>query len=620
MKFVNISLSNLPLYLLNKIAFLFCISLFIISIFWVYLIFNSDMPTLFVLLFGYTMFSFLGGVYFLWSQKESDSNHSFFYQSYLQPSLFYPLFFIIIYIFWVISILGYIYTKPFFYYILASTAIVFISIQILFMHEKSNKKHIFLILIQILVFAFFHRISSNLINPNLFGPDTFYHFNNIQSLIIMGHISQNFFHYYFFPSYYYTQSIAGILISFSKFSFEAVNAFQSIITVILGYIIGKEIFNNNKKALMCSLLISIAPMVVFCNIYNTSKIGALPLFLMILWLQLRILKSKKIEYLILLLVILIALFFWHPELSMPVFSILLASLFANILTASNGNKKNTITNFSFYLLLLFYIIIYLWYLFFIHISLGESIVNILFFDKSGTTLVNTFPLTLFGYTEFLSFIKLLIQLFFADLGITLPLFFAIYLGFIWLLRPGRQEIFLIICIIFLHLNPLFGIFSGKLGLGGERSLIATSVLIVFLSAGGIIEIFKLNHKNKIMLFIFTMAIFSLSSTSSYLIGDGNDFFNDRISIQIMYNTQTQDRAAQFLKEAVPSNYNVQWETCSISPLSSKDRGYILTDYLKISYRSRSMSLDRDLKRMMEYKNLVYSNGNNALTLNNNNLN
>ena len=75
-------------------------------------------------------------------------------------------------------------------------------------------------------------------------------------MIEEGYSSPNFFHYHYFPSYYCTQSVAGILISFSKFSLELINAFQSVIPVILGYAIGKEIFGDSKTALMSSLMVS----------------------------------------------------------------------------------------------------------------------------------------------------------------------------------------------------------------------------------------------------------------------------------------------------------------------------------------------------------------------------
>lgn len=612
MRSTNTILSKLSPSVLVKFAFLFAALSLAMCIFWVYNIFNSRMSTLYVLLFGYTVFSFLGVAYFLWRRGHFDTNDASLYQPRSRSFLYFALLFVIIYIRWIFSIVGHIYTKPIAYYVLSSIAFVLISLQIIFMREAQHERYIPLIFIQILAFAFFLRISSYIVNPNLIGPDTVYHFNNIQSMIEEGYSSPNFFHYHYFPSYYCTQSVAGILISFSKFSLELINAFQSVIPVILGYAIGKEIFGDSKTALMSSLMVSIAPMSIFCSVYNTSKIGALSLFLMVLWLLLKIMKSKKIEYLTLLVVVLVALFFWHPELSLPIFGLLFASLCAYMLTVPGTIKNSVIIKkppLYFSLLLVLYTVIYLWYLMFIHTSLGESIIDTIFFDKSGTTLVNTFAPTLVGGADFVY----IIQLIFSGLGLTLPLFFAVYLGFRWLLRPNWQEIFLLLTIIFLHLNPLLGVLSGKFELGGERALIATSILIAIVSAGGIIELFKMNRRNQILLFIFAMLILSFSSTSSYLIGDGNDVFNDRISIQIMYNTQTKDSSTQFVRHVVPSPQDIQWATRSISQVSPEDNGYILTDYLSMSYLSRSPSLDNDLRSMLNSKTLVYSNGNNALT-------
>jgi hypothetical protein len=76
------------------------------------------MPTLYVLLFGYTVCSFLGVAYFLWRRGDFDTNDTPFYQPKLRSFLYFALLFVIIYILWVFSIVGHIYTKPISYYAL----------------------------------------------------------------------------------------------------------------------------------------------------------------------------------------------------------------------------------------------------------------------------------------------------------------------------------------------------------------------------------------------------------------------------------------------------------------------------------------------------------------------
>jgi hypothetical protein len=68
-----------------------------------------------------------------------------------------------------------------------------------------------------------------------------------------------------------------------------------------------------------------------------------------------------------------------------------------------------------------------------------------------------------------------------------------------------------------------------------------------------------------------------------------------------------------VRHVVPSPQDIQWATRSISQVSPEDNRYVLTDYLRMSYLSRSSSLDNDLRSMLNSKTLVYSNGNNALT-------
>ena len=150
MRSTNTILSKLSPSVLVKFAFLFAALSLAMCIFWAYNIFNSRMSTLYVLLFGYTVFSFLGVAYFLWRRGHFDTNDAPLYQPRSRSFLYFALLFVIIYILWIFSIVGHIYTKPIAYYVLSSIAFILISLQIIFMRETQHERYIPLIFIQIL--------------------------------------------------------------------------------------------------------------------------------------------------------------------------------------------------------------------------------------------------------------------------------------------------------------------------------------------------------------------------------------------------------------------------------------------------------------------------------------
>jgi hypothetical protein len=193
-------------------------------------------------------------------------------------------------------------------------------------------------------------------------------------------------------------------------------------------------------------------------------------------------------------------------------------------------KKYPLKNIIFFLSsgLVLYVIAYIFYLLFVHTALGTSIVDLLFSEKTSVTMIQIIehaPDPFFYFQSTLAY-----------LGITVMIFFVAFLSFQWAKNPDKLKIFLLLTLVLLHINPLIGVLFGKMGLGGDRMLITTSAVVTIIASGAIFRIFtskKWQSIAVISIIFFGVAFFSVSS---YLTGDDNDVFNDKIPRQTLYTT------------------------------------------------------------------------------------
>ena len=529
---MKIAMPNRLIYILKIISIL--ISFFVL-LFSASNLFINYLPTLYTLVFGYALFFLLGVIY---STIYPLSSIEDIYLSPIKPYIYKLLNIVFVFIvFLIILILSKsLYIKPDIYYLLISIEIAILSYLII-CGDKSKK---LLILLQIIFISAILRGSSYLINTHFMGPDTTYHLDWIKRILESGHLSPMAAHYYFFPSYHLIQSISGILMGFSKLSVESSNLCISLIPIILAYLIGCEIYQNYKAGLFSALILSVQPIHIFLTTYNMGKIGGVTLLILCIFLLTKINSRDNARFHFILWISITTLFLWHPETSFP----LLALLAGNVLLSYLIKQKIEIKALSLY------IIIWLYYIFMVHVTLGTGILESIFIEsppslvQSNANYANSAPNLIF-----------LIQAFISYMGITLLVFLASYIGFRWLEKLDKIGLLMLFSLIFAHALPSIGIFFGRFGVGPDRTLVAVAVLLSIISSGAIVQIF-LSSKKSIYIFTLLIFIFAGISTSSYLIGDGNNVFNDQIPRQTIFVTDSLFDSHIFLDKNVDKHSSV----------------------------------------------------------------
>ena len=615
---MNLDLIKNNIRIFAGLIFIFCLAVEIFSFF---NILQFKLITLYTLIFGFSGFSGLGALYFLVHEhNELNEKDAFPNQITVFRKILIIFFFISIFFCLILLNLSF-YTKDILYYLIISFIVVIIIIQIIFLKDNYKQNDIAIILTQIVILSILIRGSSFYINPYIIGPDTLYHYHNIQQVVNTGYLSIQFYHYFYFPSYYLYQAIFGTLSFFSPQGFNILNLLTGSLLILISYLLGKTIFNNSKTGHIAGLLVSIAPMSIFCVVYNTSKIGGLFLVLLCLFIQIKIIQIKNFNFVVLFWISVLPLFLWHPELSHALIPILLAYSFILIFWYKRHLKESIYLSTG----LILYIIIYVYYIFFVHISLGSSILDILFLEKSSIGLIQSIQPEIFSGYDLIFFI---IQCSLAYIGITALTFFMMFIYLKCLQKPNKIKFFMIILLPLLLIIPLFGILTGKFGLGGERSLIVISVVITIFASGAFLEILSSRTWRNIALISLIFIGLSFFSVSSYLIGDGNDIFNDKIPIQPVYATESLMITHSFLNTtglgtSISSDYESTRYLCDpqrgyksllgryLLSLDKWDESdYIFINKITVT-KSRWLKTKAGLHFMQDEKklNIVYNNSN-----------
>jgi hypothetical protein len=522
------------------------LSLFFVA-FSIYNLSKNTLPTLYTFIFGYSLFFAFGILYYLFDNKikkrEEKSNNNNFNNFYsYRVSRILQIFFFIIVILILIILNKSLYIKPLSYYLLTSLATAIVGFQIISKQETDKKQDYAILFLQIIPLAIIIRGSSFLINPYLIGPDVPWHFHFIQNIIENGHLDPSAVHYYYHPSYHLTQSISGVILGFSKTTFNLINLTTSVVSIIIAYLVGKEIFNR-KAGLMCSMLLTIATVHIFLVTYNTSKIGGTTLFLLCLLLLIKMYKFRDIKATMLFWISAVPLFFWHPEISFA----LMILLGTNLLVYAFIKGKLEL-NAAFTL----YLVAYIGYFVYAHTSLFTTFIQGIFIEKPPG-LIQSFA----AQTVSIGFLH---QSSMAYLGITLSVFFVSYIGLKWLNKLNEVTLFLLSSLTLLHILPFIGIISGHYGLNPERSLTYVSILLILITGGAVFEVFK--SKNAMILFVIILFVFSFFSVSSYLIGDGNKVFNDEVPIGLVYTTRSNIATHNFLNR-IPSEGTISGDRATL---------------------------------------------------------
>lgn len=569
-----------------------CIFINVLSI---YNLSIGRLPTLFTLLFTYSAFAELGIIYYILNHRKKSLPNNFFNFG-ISSKILHICFYIII-ILTLLDLKDSLYIKSMLYYFLVAIATVIIGIQII--KGESNCNILFL---NIIPLAMVIRGSSFIVNPYLIGLDTQWHYHFIEQIIKNGYLTESAGHYYYYPYYHIVQSISGVVLGFSKDSLNLINFFDSIISVIIIYLIGRNVFVSDRAGIICSLLLTISTTSIFLVVFNTSKIGGTTLFLLCIYTLITIYNNldKKIEIIFWLSAA--AVFLWHPEISFALLVILGADLIIHTLI-----KGKFIVGSRF----MIYIMSYITYLIFVNMGLFSEIVGNIFIDRQQS------PGLIQLFTGDIN-IEFLFQLSMSYIGITLPVFFASYTALKWLdnvdkitflsnvvYQNGHKiYLFLLLSIMSLHILPFIGIISGNFGLNPERTLVYVSTILIIISSGAIFDIFNLTNKTGSILLIVTLFILSFFSVSSYIIEDGNKVLNDRIPIQLILTTESNLVSYKFLNKTQEKSVIIgDSGTMSLSrgsfPLPNRT-----VEYLSSLYKDAYIVVNRPNLKMLGISNLL----------------
>ncbi len=548
-----------------------------IMIFSMYNLINDNSITLFTLTFWYAFFCFCGIIFFLIYTKKNTIFRA-------APIIIPPntekivqILFVVVYVITVGLLLETNYTKPLFFYLLIACMFILLLFQILFINFDNNKTKFAVVFTLLFLFASILRFSSTVINPYLIGPDTLWHFHNIQQVIETGGINPAFGQYYYFPSYYLVQSELGQLFFFTESTFNFINILLSILSVVIAYLIGKEVFDDTKAGLLAVLFLSVSTMALQSVVFNTSKIIGVFLFFLCLYFLILTLKKTDIRYKILFCVVFVPLFLSHPDTSIGLVAFISAILIYEIFY-----KTRLYSHFNAVFVMI--IGLFCYYFLFFNEELGGTIKHFLS-NTPRETLLSVYPqvgapagLPVEAQAGIVQVVSAdwIRQIFFMEasfayLGITLLLFFISVFVLVSFHNSNRLLVIISLAIVFLHVIPLLAIIFGKSFIAG-RFITETPIVLSLFCAGIILCLLRQQTVSKLILISVIFFLFAFFSSSSYLIGDGNDIVNDNIFIQTMYTTTSNLESFNFLNQTA-LNSSIFIDSDSAMYFFGEERGY-----------------------------------------------
>jgi len=536
-------------------------------------LFETHYISIYMLLMSLSIFYLLGTAFSFFYLRNDESLEAYSYAKmdgrYIKKYLQISFFVVLILISYVLS--KSLYTKPLEYYLLVAIGTVLVAIQIALLDKKSKKEFFFIFFLEIIPLSLITLGSSLLINPYLVGPDTPWHFNQVQKILETYHLSRSSFHYYYYPLYHLTQTIGQLVLASSQFSFDIINLTTSMTAVLLAYLLGKELFNDKKAGLYSSLLISVSTNLIFL-MANTSKIGGTTLFLICFWTLIKMKRSQNIKWLYLFWLAAVGVFFWHTEASVAL--LLLITAFAITDMVTNNEKRSWIDRGrQSRNMLILYSVAFIGYLVYVHVYLFTSILESIFIPMEPTLTQDFADIDLSSNS--------LIEFFISFLGMSSLLFFLPFLMSRSILFKDKGELAMTFFLVLVCILPLIAIVREGFGLAPERTLTYFMIAVTIFSGGGLTILMVKSQKSRrtfnknVKLFLLAIFIFiySLSSTTSYLSWDNNDLFSNDIPEQTVFTTES-NLASHWFLNMTPENSRIIGYHETIRYTTDPVRGFI----------------------------------------------
>ena len=248
-----------------------------------------------------------------------------------------------------------IYTRPLFFFIVASFLPICILIQII----NSSKDEGKYILLQLAIFWIFISWSVTSLYPSLIGVDTPWH-DHFSAMIISSGVIPEGFVYSQLPIFDLLMGIPQIIlnIDYKASSFIAVTIVCALCNTFLIYLISKKMFNYKVAlfASLCTLLVSNGLYFLVAPVPTTIATSFL---LFAIYLMQHINEQGKFSRVLLVLLFSISIVLSHPLVSLIFLFLLTMGVVINILSARMANYERN--NISITFLSLFSILMFAWW-------------------------------------------------------------------------------------------------------------------------------------------------------------------------------------------------------------------------------------------------------------------
>jgi len=186
------------------------------------------------------------------------------------------------------------YERPLVYFILLSLLSCLVALEILF--SPKNRKCISLILFQIIIIGLSTSWSQQIIFPAVIETDPWYHQMFTSLILQSSHIPDGYL-YSKLPVFHLIIATASLItgLNYKFATMFSVGLSQILCNAIFIFLLGMTLFNNRKVALLSSLLLVIADRHIWMNYVTIPNSLGGVLILIIVYLLLKSLKSRKTE-------------------------------------------------------------------------------------------------------------------------------------------------------------------------------------------------------------------------------------------------------------------------------------------------------------------------------------
>ncbi|WP_286679507.1 DUF6541 family protein [Methanobacterium sp. 42_16] len=423
------------------------------------------------------------------------------------------------------------YIMPLEYYVLLTIITAICFFEILFFDISKFKILIFLQVISLFLLTV---ISNQLINQFIFGYDSWYHYLNINQILIENHLSQAAGYYYYYPNFHLIMSVFAFIGSFSQLSYGVIPAVMSFALILLIYILTKILNLSYKSSLITILILSILPSIHSRIITYYPQFLSYVLIILLIYLIVETSKEtariSKMNISLITIVSLVSLIFYHPVSTIFFIITLVGFVIFKYLIKIVPAYRNLNLNSS---LIMLSCVLFLAYIVFYANMFLDSLI---YFTTTST------PALISTQTD-VSFIKSL-ELMFSYIPYSFLAFFAT-IGLFKIFKLGEKSLPVITSFIIVLVVAAGGMVASP-GVGIPRFMTFVEILMAPLSALGILAIFNTVKNKESKFFVSIMIIlFIFTSMTSYMNFDGNTIFKDEISVSVQYITNADMETTKF---------------------------------------------------------------------------